>query len=109
MESGKLRHLVTIESRTGTRDPQTGEAIKSWTTFAQAWASADPLSARELIKVREFSSEITTKFVIRHLSGLDNTMRLIWNEVPYEIAEVIQPKGDRRSLEILAYAQQTES
>ena len=131
MQSGKLKHLIEIERKTETKDADIGESVFAWSRVIRAWASMEPLSARELIRVREFSSEITTRFEIRYVGGLDNTMRIKYfgyanlldtngerlldtNGLPllttdiqyYSISEIIQPVKDRRSLVLLAFAEQ---
>ena len=47
LDSGKLRHRVSIERVERTQDPVTGAIAETWTEIAKVWAAVEPLSARE--------------------------------------------------------------
>lgn len=107
MQAGKLDQRITIEERTDTRNAQTGDVVKTWSEFASCWAEFEPISARELIRVRQFSSEITTRFKIRWQPGINNTMRVVHDGTTYALVEVIPDK--RRSITMLGFAAQPDT
>jgi len=90
LEAGRLRHRVTIQARTNTQDPITGESTIAW---VDAWvnlaAAIEPLSAAELISAQAQRSEVTARMTIRSLAGLTATHRVLHNGRVYNIAGVI--------------------
>jgi SPP1 family predicted phage head-tail adaptor len=47
-------------------------------------------------------SSVTTRFKIRWLAGLDSTMRIISDNVIYDIDAALDPDGKRLELHIMA-------
>lgn len=43
IQAGNLRHRITIQRETTTRDAY-GSEVKTWADLATVWASLDPLS-----------------------------------------------------------------
>jgi len=77
MEAGRLRHRINIERRVNSQDPDTGAITPVWAAFARdVPAAIEPLSAREFLAGQAMQSEVTTRIVIRHRSGLDASMRI---------------------------------
>ncbi|SDF69755.1 phage head-tail adaptor, putative, SPP1 family [Onishia taeanensis] len=96
MQTGKLRHRVTIERPMRTQDPTTGEMVSGWSAVATVWASIDPLSAREFIAAQAGQSEISARIIIRHREGLDASMRVVQGTRIYNIQGVLaDPKSGR--------------
>jgi SPP1 family predicted phage head-tail adaptor len=50
--AGKLRHRITIQRETTTRD-EYGSEVKTWLPLATVWASVEPLSPTAMSGVRE--------------------------------------------------------
>ncbi len=86
---GKLNQRITIEQRTTTQDPDTGEVVESWVTLASVWASFDPLSVREFIQSSATQSEVSARFTIRHRDDVDATMRITHRGKVWNIAGVL--------------------
>lgn len=97
MEAGKLRHSVSIESATDTQD-QYGEPIKSWSSFAEVWASREDLSGQEAFAAQQVKADITTRFSIRYVEGITATMRVRMGLTLYNIESVADPDGRARTL-----------
>lgn len=85
MRAGKLRHKVTIQAPGLVQDPVSGEMLPGWTDFASAWASIEPLSARDFIAAQANQSEITARIVIRYRPGILPTMRVLHRGKVYAI------------------------
>lgn len=90
LEAGWLRHRVTIQARTNTQDPVTGETAIVW---SDAWiniaAALEPLSARERMAAQAQQAEVTARVTIRTLLGVTTQHRLLHNGRLYNIEGVI--------------------
>jgi len=100
METGRLRHRITIEQKAVQRGAQGGEVV-AWTTFATVWAAAEPIRGREYVTLRAGQADITIRFTVRYLAGVNPAMRVKWNGAPYEIVDVIDVKGRHIEIELM--------
>jgi SPP1 family predicted phage head-tail adaptor len=99
---GRLQHIITIQSKAKTTDAY-GGTIDTWSNLATVWASVEPLMGREMMAAQAAQSEITTRFRIRYLDGVDSTMRIVHKGVNYDIqAPPINVNEENRELIILA-------
>ena len=97
MQFGKLRHRVTIESSSASRDEFGGEVI-TWATVATTWAAVEPLSGREFLDARRQEAEVSTRIRIRYRAGLVPGMRVTWGDHVYDILAVIERESRRREM-----------
>lgn len=89
LNAGRLRHRVTIEAPQHTQDPQTGEIVTTWASFASNVAAAiEPVSVREFVAAQAVQSRIEVRIVIRYRSGLTPNMRLVGPD-----GTIYQPQG----------------
>jgi SPP1 family predicted phage head-tail adaptor len=100
MQSGKLRHLVTLEQRT-TAPNEFGEPVESWSTYRTVRASREDIAGREWFAAQQTQSEVTTRFELRYMDGVTTAMRVMAAGVPYNIVSVADPEGRRRKLVLL--------
>lgn len=80
MRSGSLRHRVTLQSPTGSRDA-VGERTTSWTDIATVWASVGPLTTRELMAAGQPMSEVSHRVRVRYsstIAALDASWRVLF-------------------------------
>lgn len=75
MRAGQLRHEIEIQQTTDTLDAA-GQPTRSWTTFANVWASIEPVSGSELVVARQLDPKTTHKVTMRYLSGVTAKMRI---------------------------------
>jgi SPP1 family predicted phage head-tail adaptor len=76
-----------------------GEQTDTWKTFKSGiWASVEPLLGTELFTAFTANSKIEVKFNMRYITGIDNTMRIKYNNDVYEILSVVNVKGLNREL-----------
>lgn len=106
MRAGELREQVTIQRRLVARDAYGAEVV-SWEDAATVWASAEPISGREYVSMRQSQSDVSTRFRTHWLANVDSTMRLLWRGTVYQIAEAINVEARDRELEILCVAETT--
>jgi len=84
MQSGKLRHKISIEKVSETIN-DAGEVTENWTEFANIWAQIMPLVGREYWSSRQVESKVTGKIRIRYLPGVTPKMRINSNNRIYNI------------------------
>ena len=94
MRIGPLRHRITIEEKSVTRDAEGGEVV-TWATFATVWASASSITGREFFASQQVNSTVSMKFGIRWLDGVTTAMRISFDSKLYNIVAVLD--SDRRA------------
>ena len=77
MQSGKLRHRLSLQAQGQTQDPNTGQLVVEWQEIGKLWASVEPLSAREFIAAKTHQSQISARIVIRAQDGINASQRLV--------------------------------
>lgn len=92
MRAGRLNKLVTIEQVIESRDSK-GGVVETWVTFAEVWASIEPLVGREYFDSKQLNAELTAKIRIRYLEGVTSKMRVLYGS---RIFEIISPPIDVR-------------
>ena len=103
MLTPRLRHRITIQSQVHTQDPTTGEDLVTWTTFlADEPAEVVPLSGREFIQSAAAQAAVDTRMTIRWRSGVEPTMRVVFDGNNYQISAVLPDPSNRRWLTIMA-------
>jgi len=102
--AGKLNQRVRIEQRVKGTDSR-GAVIYTYAPLITVWAEVNPLRGREFFAAAQMQGEITTRFRIRYRTGLDETMRLVWKGVYYEIkAPPIEVAGGREWIDLMCKA-----
>lgn len=92
MDAGRLRHRVTIQSVTETRDTTTGAIATSWADVATVWAAIEPLSGREFIAAQGAQAEIVARILIRYRDDVVAKMRVVSGSRVYNIRAVLPDK-----------------
>ena len=100
MQAGQLRHRVTLQTVTETRDA-VGGIVESWATTVTLWAAVEPLRGREFFQARAEQAGVDTRIRIRYRSGLTPKMRVTWGSHAYDIEAVIEPDSRRRELHLM--------
>jgi SPP1 family predicted phage head-tail adaptor len=91
LDSGKLRHRVSIERVSYVQDATTGAMVETWAEIAKVWAAVEPLSAREFVQSAAGQSEVTARITIRAREILA-TDRIIHRGTVYNIRGVLADK-----------------
>lgn len=102
LDPGRRDRLVTIEQYALTQDTTGGE-VKTYSVFRKAWAQVVPLTARDRNMSGGVHSERESKFLIPYISGIDETMRISYDDLYWEILGIAEI-GRREGLELLARA-----
>lgn len=93
MKIGRMRYRITIQFPSDTVDDY-GNAIDSWQDLTTVWADIVPINGREYLTASQATSETQYKIYIRYMDGINAKMRVIHNDILFEILAVL---GDKRS------------
>lgn len=99
MRSGRLRHRVSIQSRSQSLNSY-GEPSNSFSeiTGGAVWAAIESAGAREG-KLADHRDEIITHNVlIRHLAGIDATHRVVFGSRVFDVVSVVN--RDERDIQL---------
>jgi SPP1 family predicted phage head-tail adaptor len=89
MRAGELRHRISIEQNTPTRDTF-GAEIPHWSVRCVVWAQVETISGTEFVSQQQFGAALSHKVTIRHRKGLVPTMRVMWGDRTLEILAVLE-------------------
>lgn len=105
MQTGKLRHRVTIEEPLGTtRDTggaKKGKDRQGWRPRVKVWAAVEPLNGRELFNAQQVEPVITHRVRLRYIKGITAHMRIKHRKRELNIESVINVDERNRELELL--------
>jgi SPP1 family predicted phage head-tail adaptor len=117
IQAGQFRHVVQIEAQSTTLDDYGQQSLQFVPIHTGVRAQIVPLSGREYVSARQVMAEVTTRVTIRHVDGVEPTMRLTHPEsddspaelAVYDILAVLpDPVSGRRYLTLMCarrYAQ----
>ena len=100
LNAGELDQRVTLQQRAAGVDAL-GQDSATWADVATVWAKAEPLRGREFFAAGQAHSEVSVRFRIRYRTGVLPTMRALWRGVPHDVVAVLEPHGDKVSLELM--------
>jgi SPP1 family predicted phage head-tail adaptor len=92
LQSGKLRHRITVQNPVYTQDSQTGAMTPAWQTFKEVWAAIEPLSARDFVAAQAQQSKVVARITIRYLPGITAAMRILHGSNIYVIEGILADK-----------------
>ena len=87
--SGKLRHKVQLQEQQITQDPDTGEMVNKWVTYAEPWADMNYQSAREFMAASAEQSEVRGFALMRYRDDVDASHRIAFRGKGYGILGVM--------------------
>jgi len=99
MKAGDLRHKCWI--KTPTFANTAGTVTTTWGTATVCWGALMPLQGREWVESGMTNSEITGRFRMRYVSGVQPKMQLYYGSRTFEIVGVIDPEERHRELELM--------
>jgi len=98
MRAGDLRHRITLQQKTETRD-SFGAVIETWNDVATLYASIEPLRGKEFFDAQQVNAEVTIRIRIRYRSGVTPNMRVLFGTRTFDIQSVINV--DERNREMI--------
>ena len=97
----RLRHRVTIEQVTETRDAD-GGVVTAWAALhSKVPAEIVPLSGREFVAAQAAQAGITARLTIRYVTGITPKMRVVHGADIYNIEAVLPDPTLRRHLTLM--------
>jgi SPP1 family predicted phage head-tail adaptor len=103
IDPGKLRERVTVQQASAARN-SLGEAVLSWSDFAEVWASVEGVSARESLTAGQQETTISHRVRLRYLPGLSANMRFSWRSRTLDIVSLLE-HGNRSEHEAICQEQ----
>ena len=107
MQTGRLRHRVTIQEEQITRDTAGGEVI-IWANVATVWAEVrGSRAAREGFVSSADQVQAIAAYTVRirkRSPWPDVKNRVLWNNLTFDIQNVIDPDGRGRELHLMCEA-----
>ena len=92
LDPGTLRHPVTIQVNTPTRDAS-GGVIDGWSTYATVRAAISTTGGREFYWARQTNSELTHEVTIYRVEGVTAGMRVLWGTRSFLIVAVLEDES----------------
>jgi len=105
LAAGDLDRRIIIQRATVTKGTHNAD-VETWIVLARVWAGKKDVSDRERVAAAEVAAEITTRFVIRWSSVVEDVGprdRVVYDGRIYDISAV-KEIGRRDGLEISAAA-----
>jgi len=78
-----------------------GSIVQTWSTFADAWASVEPLTGREYFSAQREQASASDRIRMRHLDGVTHRMRVAWDGRIFEIESVANVDERKRELVLM--------
>lgn len=103
MTAGEFTDLVSIESKTTTRDSY-GSAIETWAESATAWVKPYQSRGEQAVQAGRENATRVVRFKMMWRS-IDTTQRIVWRNETYEIHEVDETERLKGIVWVTARAQ----
>jgi SPP1 family predicted phage head-tail adaptor len=95
MRAGELRHRITIQQQTISRDSY-GAEVPEWSTLATVWAKIVTTSGAEQIEAAQVATAtLTHEVTIRWRSDVQPTMQVLWGSRTLTIRAVVDDNVKR--------------
>lgn len=101
MRAGKMRHRITLTTRTLAVDAF-GQQIETWASPVTVWAEVMqlPVGEQQAYEVTEQKSRIN--IFMRYLAGVSTSSRVAYAGLDYNIVSVINLEGRNATIEMSA-------
>ncbi len=97
---GKLRHRVTFEALTKTKDSH-GAEKPLWKPVCTVWARVSPLSGKWLFAAQQNHSEVTGTIEMRYRADINAQLRAVYEGKIYSIHAVIDRDLRHKELQLM--------
>lgn len=94
MEAGLLNNRVTIETRTASRNADTGDVTYSWATLVTRWAQIEPDGGGEPLAPGKSVTRTRYKLKARHCDTVAATDRVVWGSKTLNIESIVEDRSD---------------
>lgn len=84
-----MDELVTVQQFSTTTDANTGEKVRSWSSYTTAWARVqESENGSEGVDADRIEHKQTVVFTLRHDAGINTKMRIVWEGKNYNIVNI---------------------
>lgn len=104
MQAGRLRHQVTLQQKSVSRD-EFGAEVETWATVAAIWAELEPYSLRERLTMRRQAGESVVGFRVRAPLAISVGKRLVFDGANYDVVDIDATREHKGELLITARAE----
>lgn len=98
IQSGKLRHYLTLQQPTESRDAM-GGVTRTWSAVGNLHGEVRPVSAREFVNGERLTQDVTHIIRTRYRAGVTPSMRFTWGGRVFNIEKVINAQESGVMLE----------
>jgi len=106
-DAGRANQRIKPQYKSVTRNAM-GEEVITWndletgTTDHCIWAEVWPLKGREFFAANETQYAADVRFRIRYRTDITREHRIVWNDLPHDITQIVDVGAAHRTTEILA-------
>lgn len=100
LKAGKMRHRVTFQRQSTTKDA-VGQLSQTWADIGARTASIEPLNGREYFNASGENSQVTTRIRLRYDATIGSVKpydRVVHGSTVYDILSVINESERNREL-----------
>lgn len=104
---GRAKQRIKPQYKSTTRNAM-GEEVVTWNDLVTAtpdhciWAEVWPLKGREFFAANETQYAADVRFRIRYRSDIEREHRILWNDLPHDITQIVDVGSEHHTTEILA-------
>ena len=95
-----MNHRIVIQKQEIVKN-EYGERIEVWEDFRRAWAEVRPTTGRTFWSAQQINSEITHQVVMRYVSDIKPSMRVIFKSRTFEILQLMNLNEGNELLQIM--------
>ncbi|MHC1731975.1 MAG: phage head closure protein [Bacteroidales bacterium] len=96
-----MKHRITFQQLTVTTN-ENGFEVKAWQDYKTVWAKATSLSGREYYQAAAVQAEKTMVFLIRYIEGIDESLKIKFEDKKFSITYIDALKYQKKYIEIKA-------
>ena len=100
LTSGLLRHQITIQRESKTKDAVGGYDGSTWATHLQPYAYIKPVSGFERLQAMKLEATISHKIYIRYVADISPNDRIVFNSRTMQIRAIINIEERDKWLEL---------
>ena len=101
MHIGEMRHRITFQMIVPSVN-ENGFEVEAKQDLKTVWAAITNLHGREYFEAKAVQAENTVKFTIRHLDGINQDMKILFQGKEYAITAIDNIKYRNKYMEIQA-------
>jgi len=95
MNSGRLRHRITIQNETTTISDY-GESTRAWSDYVSLWSDVRDVKQSEEVQADQVVAKSTHTIKIRHQAAINTTMRVKWESRYFQIDGIRTDRTDAK-------------